>query len=153
MPIDVSLKFVPHGQMFGKTAFVLCLLNHSFGRRLQQTWNSVSLVFVCGNPPATGGFSSKRASNVQDVSIWWRHHGNLCFLPLRHYHWLLWLKACTRLSRFYMIYCIHLHSSTCNYRTTSNKQVLFQCQLNRLISCLQFIELSHWKGNWPCFGR
>ena len=27
-----------------------------------------------GNPPVTGGFPSQRASNAENVSIWWRHH-------------------------------------------------------------------------------
>ena len=27
-----------------------------------------------GNPPITGGFRSQRASNAENVSIWWRHH-------------------------------------------------------------------------------
>ena len=26
------------------------------------------------NPPVTGGFPSHRASNAENVSIWWRHH-------------------------------------------------------------------------------
>ena len=31
---------------------------------------------ICeGNPPVTGGFPSQRASNAENVSIWWRHHG------------------------------------------------------------------------------
>ena len=28
-----------------------------------------------GNPPVTRGFPSQRASNAENVSIWWRHHG------------------------------------------------------------------------------
>ena len=27
-----------------------------------------------GEPPVTGGFPSQRASNTENVSIWWRHH-------------------------------------------------------------------------------
>ena len=31
---------------------------------------------LCGeNPPVTGGFPSQGASNAENVSIWWRHHG------------------------------------------------------------------------------
>ena len=36
-----------------------------------------------GNPPVTGGFPSQRASNAENVSIWWRHHdlhGSRCVL-------------------------------------------------------------------------
>ena len=29
---------------------------------------------VWGNPLVTGGFPSQRASNTENVSIWWRHH-------------------------------------------------------------------------------
>ena len=28
-----------------------------------------------GNPPVAGGFPSQRASNAENVSFWWRHHG------------------------------------------------------------------------------
>ena len=30
-----------------------------------------------GNPPVTGRFPSQRASNVENMSICWRHHGSL----------------------------------------------------------------------------
>ena len=33
-----------------------------------------SLAFVKGNSPVTGEFPSQRASNTENVSIWWRHH-------------------------------------------------------------------------------
>ena len=37
--------------------------------------SSTSSAFVKrGNPPVTGGFPSQRASNAENVSIWWRHH-------------------------------------------------------------------------------
>ena len=36
--------------------------------------SSASLAFV-GNSPVTGEFPSQRASNAENVSIWWRHHG------------------------------------------------------------------------------
>ena len=29
-----------------------------------------------GNSPVTGEFLAQRASNVENVSTWWRHHGN-----------------------------------------------------------------------------
>ena len=28
-----------------------------------------------GNSPVTGQFTAQRASNAENVSIWWRHHG------------------------------------------------------------------------------
>ena len=35
-----------------------------------------------GNLPVTGGFPSQRASDAENVSIWWRHHGFVfcCFV-------------------------------------------------------------------------
>ena len=29
---------------------------------------------LAGNSPRTGGFPAQRASNAENVSIWWRHH-------------------------------------------------------------------------------
>ena len=35
---------------------------------------SASLAFCVGNSPGTGEFPAQRASNAENVSIWWRHH-------------------------------------------------------------------------------
>ena len=32
-----------------------------------------------GNSPVTGEFPAHRASKAENVSIWWRHHGNLIY--------------------------------------------------------------------------
>ena len=34
---------------------------------------------------ATGEFPSQMASNAENASIWWRHHGNVSYSP--HYQW------------------------------------------------------------------
>ena len=31
-----------------------------------------------GNSPVTGEFPAQRASNAENVSIWWRHHALFC---------------------------------------------------------------------------
>ena len=36
--------------------------------------SSASLAFVLGDSPVTGEFPTQRASNAENVSIWWRHH-------------------------------------------------------------------------------
>ena len=46
-------------------------------------------VFVEGNPPDTGGFPSQRASNAENISIWWRHH-------------VIGIKACLNLVRWHL---------------------------------------------------
>ena len=34
-----------------------------------------------GNLPVTGEFPAQRASNVENVSIWWRHHVSIWSSP------------------------------------------------------------------------
>ena len=47
-----------------------CLLSYLFRKH-----QSSALLALCeGNPPVTGGFPTQRASNAENVSIWWRHH-------------------------------------------------------------------------------
>ena len=55
------------------------LLSHLFRRRSKKSSKlrvtfSVLLAFLCGEPPVTDGFPSQRASNTENISIWWRHH-------------------------------------------------------------------------------
>ena len=51
-----------------------CLLNHLFRRRSKKT-SKLRVTGLCaGNSPGTGEFSAQMASNVENVSIWWRHH-------------------------------------------------------------------------------
>ena len=38
--------------------------------------SSASLAFVRGNSPVTGKFPPQKASNTENVSIWWHHHGH-----------------------------------------------------------------------------
>ena len=50
-----------------------CLLNCLFRHRSKKT-SKLRVTGLCeGNPPVTGGFLSQRASNAENVSIWWRH--------------------------------------------------------------------------------
>ena len=50
-----------------------CLLNRLFRRRSKIT-SKLRVTGLCeGNSPVTGEFPTQRASNVEDVSIWWRH--------------------------------------------------------------------------------
>ena len=51
-----------------------CLLNRLFRRRSKNT-SKLRVTGLCvGNSPATGVFSAQKASNAENVSIWWRHH-------------------------------------------------------------------------------
>ena len=51
-----------------------CLLSHLISCRSMKT-SKLRVTGRCeGNPSVTGELPSQRASNVENVSIWWRHH-------------------------------------------------------------------------------
>ena len=51
-----------------------CLLNCLFRSRSKKT-SKLRVTGLCeGNSPVTGEFPAQRASNAENVSIWWRHH-------------------------------------------------------------------------------
>ena len=52
------------------------LLNRLLRRRSTKT-SKLRVTCLCeGNSPVTGEFPSQRASNTENVYIWWRHHVN-----------------------------------------------------------------------------
>ena len=51
-----------------------CLLNRLFRRRSKKTWKLCVTGLCEGNSLVTGEFPSQRASNTENVSIWWCHH-------------------------------------------------------------------------------
>ena len=58
-----------------------CLLNCLFRHRLKRT-PKLRITGLCvGNSPVTGEFPAQRASNAENVSIWWRHHV-ICILQI-----------------------------------------------------------------------
>ena len=52
-----------------------CLLNRLFRRRSTKTWKLRVNGLCAGNSPVICEFLAQRASNAENVSIWWRHHG------------------------------------------------------------------------------
>ena len=51
-----------------------CLRNRLFRRRSKKT-SKLRVTGLCaGKSPVTGEFPAQRASYVENVSIWWRHH-------------------------------------------------------------------------------
>ena len=51
-----------------------CLLSRFFRRRSNKTPKLLVTGLCEGNSPVTGEFPAQKASNVENVSIWWRHH-------------------------------------------------------------------------------
>ena len=56
-----------------------CLLNPLFRRRSKKTLKLRVTGLCVGNSPATSEFPAQMASNAENDSIWWRHHGLLCY--------------------------------------------------------------------------
>ena len=51
-----------------------CLLNRSFRCRSNKTSKLCVTGLCAGNSPVIGEFPAQKTSNVENVSIWWRHH-------------------------------------------------------------------------------
>ena len=67
-----------------------CLLNRLFRCRSKKTAKPRATDLCEGNAPVTGEFPSQRTSNVENASIWWRHHAYA-----KPSKWLLELKTLT----------------------------------------------------------
>ena len=61
-----------------------CLLNRWYRRRSKKT-SKLRVTGLCaGNSPVTGEFPAQKASNAENVSIWWRHHDLLKVLCISY---------------------------------------------------------------------
>ena len=66
------------------------LLNHLFGLRSNETPKLRVTGLCAGNSPVTGEFPAQIASNAENVSIWWRHHGSRYYSLLFVWELLIW---------------------------------------------------------------
>ena len=63
------------------------LLNRLFRHRSKKT-SKLRVTGLCeGNPPLDRWFPPQRASNAENVSIWWRHHVYVAYLDLQLRRW------------------------------------------------------------------
>ena len=51
-----------------------CLLKHLFKAQIKENTKAPRHWPLCGEFPVTGEFPTQRATNAENVSIWWRHH-------------------------------------------------------------------------------
>ena len=58
-----------------------CLLNRLFGCKSKKTSKPRVTGLIAGNSPGTGEFPAQMASNAENFSIWWRHHGLVYVSP------------------------------------------------------------------------
>ena len=114
-----------------------CLLNRLFRCRSKKT-SKLRVTGLCaGNSPVTGEFPAQMASNAENVSIWWRHHGdsqkwNLVKIARRrHWNWRYWKerKMCVQSRQIVNIYRV-LFCALANFLC----QRKFLCPRNRFIS-------------------
>ena len=62
-----------------------CFLNRLFRRRSKKISKLCVTDLCAGNSPGTGEIPAQMASNAENVSIWWRHHGLLGrLIPHKH---------------------------------------------------------------------
>ena len=100
-----------------------CLFNRLFRQRSKETSKLRVTGPRAGNSPVTGAFHAQRASNAENVSIWWRHHDSRQISHLKY-------TDSRRISHLVTCYRIlditvtsHEHHGVSNYR-----------QLNRLLN-------------------
>ena len=82
-----------------------CVLNRLFKRRSKKT-SKLCVTGVCvGNSAVTGEFPAQRASDANNVSIWWRHHGLSicgCCWPFRNELWIRNYRQISNLRRTFV---------------------------------------------------
>ena len=79
--VQLATQFIGHysdvtiGAMASEiTSLTIYLLKRLFRRSSKKT-SKLCITGRCeGNSPVTGEFPAQRASNAENVSIWWRHH-------------------------------------------------------------------------------
>ena len=103
-----------------------CLLNRSFGRRSKKT-SKLRVTDLCvGNSPVTGEFPAQMASNAENVSIIWRHHGSKRSVQIMWKQWVakfywgsicgMWLPVLALHTFFWHnIHQIYIYTYTCIY--------------------------------------
>ena len=92
-----------------------CLLSRLFRRTSKKT-PKLRFTGLCeGNPPVTGRFPSQRASDAENVSIWWRHHVGavITFRPISNICYMgAWIKillmSCSEMFSKIVVHSFHL---------------------------------------------
>ena len=85
-------------------------LDYLFNRLFRRTSKKTSKLRVTDlcerNSPVTSGFPSQRASNAENVSIWWRHHTDLSIpCHFRTFTSCLFFKFCRNGAKIRPVFC------------------------------------------------
>ena len=104
---------------------VHCLLNHLFGRRSKKTSKPRVTGLCKGNQPVTGEFPSNRASDAENISIWWCHHEISIETPVDVYTtFTVIFYGIETLGQYTLTYVFYL-----NLLTSYMKCLLIPCRL------------------------
>ena len=87
-----------------------CLLNRLFRRKSNKTSKLCVTGFCEGNAPVTGEFPEQRASNAENVSMWWRHHESSIQLK----SWFLYIRTLGG-GGYLLIHILHFSSKSHSY--------------------------------------
>ena len=71
--MSLQWRHIGHGSVSNRQPHD-CLLNRLFRRRSKKTLKLHVTGLCAGNSTGTGEFPPQRASNAENVSIWWRHY-------------------------------------------------------------------------------
>ena len=98
-----------------------CLLNRLFGR-ISKKPSKLRVTGLCaGNSPVIGEFPAQKASNAENVSIWWRHHHMTrmicCFITKYSIKWIPHIP----LNPIY--YAVYHRGLQCSWR----KRIVLEC--------------------------
>ena len=88
-----------------------CLFNRLFRRRSKKT-SKLRVTGLCeGNSQVTGEFPAQRASNAENVYIWWRRHG---FIYSMHATDSMHVHACVRIISHHAEVILNALTSPCH---------------------------------------
>ena len=103
-----------------------CLLKRLIRRSSKQTPKLRVTGLCVGNSPETGEFPAQRASDAENVSIWWRHH-------VAHWSkWLHWYYSWERKKWWFLLFTL-----TSYFCTTKQNS----CEVTLL---MKYCMLTHW---------
>ena len=112
-----------------------CLLNRLFRRRSKKT-SKLRVTGLCvGNSPGTGEFPAQMASNAENVSISWRHHGgeHKIVAAFVKQPWRLWMNISLESVTDTRCYC----DMPIEHNKAQQNHVFIFCNLNKY-------GLTHW---------
>ena len=83
--------------------------------------SSASLAFFVGNSPLAGEFPAQMASNAENISIWWRHHGVITDLLQRNTSVIIQIMPCYTFSTKSQSNPIHFVNKTLHIKDIFQK--------------------------------